>query len=471
MKIKNILLIFVILLMIIPLVNAASIDDASCAVYFTGIGCPHCAKVDPVLFEETLPQHNLVIIEYEVYQKKVNAPLIYTYNENYETALGIPQIITNANLYYAGDKSIIEQIDNYEKSSAFSDNTCTLPNSTVELNDLDFNELQGQPTLWYQNKVLIKTSNNITSSDTLKQLLNSELNEATIDSILNIDYDFIEAEEIQLSGTSMEFDNALQLKGWILQWKDIDKITPTGEKDNNENVQSITQQVTLWEVVSLALVDAVNPCALAVLTMILLSIITYNPNKKKTILYSGLAFVAAVIIMYLIYGIVIIKFFQLIQAITSVRLILYKVLGVVAIGLGLLQIKDFITYKAGSFATEMPLSFRPKIKRLISKVTSPKGAFVIGLFVTLFLLPCTIGPYVIMGGILSAFAILKTLPLLLLYNLIFVLPMLAITLFVYFGVSKIDDISAWKDKNTKILHLVAGTIIFLLGIAMLFGFV
>ncbi len=457
--------------MIIPLVNAASIDDASCAVYFTGIGCPHCAKVDPVLFEETLPQHNLVIIEYEVYQKKVNAPLIYTYNENYETALGIPQIITNANLYYAGDKSIIEQIDNYEKSSAFSDNTCTLPNSTVELNDLDFNELQGQPTLWYQNKVLIKTSNNITSSDTLKQLLNSELNEATIDSILNIDYDFIEAEEIQLSGTSMEFDNALQLKGWILQWKDIDKITPTGEKDNNENVQSITQQVTLWEVVSLALVDAVNPCALAVLTMILLSIITYNPNKKKTILYSGLAFVAAVIIMYLIYGIVIIKFFQLIQAITSVRLILYKVLGVVAIGLGLLQIKDFITYKAGSFATEMPLSFRPKIKRLISKVTSPKGAFVIGLFVTLFLLPCTIGPYVIMGGILSAFAILKTLPLLLLYNLIFVLPMLAITLFVYFGVSKIDDISAWKDKNTKILHLVAGTIIFLLGIAMLFGFV
>lgn len=471
MKIKNIFLILVILLLIVPIVSATSIDDASCAIYFTGIGCPYCANVDPVLFKDILPHHNVVIIEYEIYQKKINAPLLYSYNENHGTALGIPQLITNAQLYYAGDKKIIEECDKCDETLAFSDNICTLPNSTIELNELDFNELQGQPVIWYDNKVLIKKSDSDVSTETLRALLDSELDEATIDSILDIEYEFIEAEDVPLSGTSISFDNALQLDGWILQWKDIDKITPTGEKDSKENIESITQKVTLWKVISLALVDAVNPCALAVLTMILLSIITYNPNKKKTILYSGLAFVAAVIIMYLIYGIVIIKFFQLIQAITSVRLILYKVLGVVAIGLGLLQIKDFITYKAGSFATEMPLSLRPKVKKLISRVTSPKGAFIVGLFVTLFLLPCTIGPYVIMGGILSAFAILKTLPLLLFYNLIFVLPMLVITIVVYFGVGKIDDVSAWKDKNTKILHLVAGIIIFLLGIAMLFGLI
>jgi len=76
-----------------------------------------------------------------------------------------------------------------------------------------------------------------------------------------------------------------------------------------------------------------------------------------------------------------------------------------------------------------------------------------------------------MGGILSAFAILKTLPLLLLYNLIFVLPMIIITIIVYFSIGKIDDVSAWKDKNVKILHLISGTIIFLLGVAMLLGLV
>ncbi len=471
MKIKNILLIAVVILLIVPLVNAISIDDAACGVYFTGIGCPHCAKADPVLFEDTLPHHNIVIIEYEIYQKKINAPLLYSYNENYGTALGIPQLITNANLYYAGDGDILKQCDNCDETLAFSDNICTLPNSTISLNELDFNDIQGQPVIWYTNKVLIKGSDSDVSSDVLKELLDANLNEETIASILDIDYEFIEVENIPLSGTSIKFENALQIDGWILQWRDTDKIAPTGEKEDTGDVESITNKVTLWKVISLALVDAVNPCALAVLTMILLSIITYNPNKKKTILLSGLSFVAAVIVMYLIYGIIIIKFFQLIQAITSVRLILYKVLGIIAIILGALQIKDFITYKAGNFGTEMPISLRPKVKKLISKVTSPKGAFFVGLFVTLFLLPCTIGPYVIMGGILSAFAILKTLPLLLLYNLIFVLPMVVITVIVYFSIGKIDDVSAWKDKNIKILHLISGTIILLLGVAMLLGLV
>jgi cytochrome c biogenesis protein CcdA len=119
----------------------------------------------------------------------------------------------------------------------------------------------------------------------------------------------------------------------------------------------------------------------------------------------------------------------------------------------------------------MPLSLRPKVKKIISGITSLKGAFFVGLFVTLFLLPCTIGPYVIAGGILSNFEILKTLPWIFLYNLIFVLPMVAITLFVYFGMAKVKDISSWKDRNIRYLHLIAGLIIFGLGVAMILGFV
>ena len=35
----------------------------------------------------------------------------------------------------------------------------------------------------------------------------------------------------------------------------------------------------------------------------------------------------------------------------------------------------------------MPLKLRPRMKSIVKRITSPKGAFVIGLFVTLFLLP------------------------------------------------------------------------------------
>ncbi|MBN1325165.1 MAG: hypothetical protein JW974_03015 [Alphaproteobacteria bacterium] len=230
-------------------------------------------------------------------------------------------------------------------------------------------------------------------------------------------------------------------------------------------------EINLAKVISLALVDAINPCALAVLAMMLISIITYNPKNRKNIILAGLAFTCSVFLMYLFYGLVIIKSFQLVQAITGIRLILYKILGFVAVFIGILQIKDFISYKAGSFGTEMPLSLRPKLKKVIENITSPLGAFSVGTFVTLFLLPCTIGPYIILGGILSAMDIIKVLPTLLLYNFIFVTPMLIITFLVYYGISKVEDVSSWKDKNIKKLHLISGLIIFSLGIAMFMGWI
>jgi hypothetical protein len=49
--------------------------------------------------------------------------------------------------------------------------------------------------------------------------------------------------------------------------------------------------------------------------------------------------------------------------------------------------------------------------------------------------------------------------------------MLVITFFVYKGIAKVEDVSGWKEKNIKYLHLIAGIIMFLLGLAMFFGWV
>lgn len=455
----------------------ALMEETGCGVYFTGIGCPHCAKADPILLEDTVPYQEVLVIEYEIYQKDVNAGLLYDYNTNYGTRLGVPQLISNQNTYYTGDKQINDVCDECSDVVSLADNLCVLQNKTISLSELDFNSLPGKPVIWYDNKVLIRTNiSNSYDSNILKQLLVADLNKLQIKNITSEEnLTFLTPQPVPLSGSKVEFDNAVELNGWILQWKNSDEIINNTQESNNtinnNQEDSMVRNIGLWKVISLAAVDAINPCALAVLSMMLIAIVTYNPKNKKKLLLSGLAFAASVFIMYLFYGLVIIKFFQLVQAITSIRLVLYKILGAVAIILGILEIKDFISYKAGSFGTEMPLSLRPKVKKLISKVTSPKGAFVVGLFVTLFLLPCTIGPYVIMGGILSAFEILKTMPLLLLYNFIFVLPMIIITFVVYNGVKRVEDVSAWKDKNIKLLHLVAGIIIFLLGLGMLLGLV
>lgn len=230
--------------------------------------------------------------------------------------------------------------------------------------------------------------------------------------------------------------------------------------------------LTLGKITALAAADAVNPCALAVLTLVLIAVLTANPQNRKKVLLAGFSFTLSVYVIYLIYGLILIQFFKtFINAVDSIKIYLYYGLGGLAILIGLLNLKDAIRYKPGSFATEMPLFLRPRMKKLIAKVTSPTAAFIIGIFVTLFLLPCTIGPYIIASGILSALDILKTLPWLLYYNLIFVLPMIAITLIVYIGFTTVENVSGWKERNIKILHMIAGLLLILIGLLMVLGIV
>lgn len=220
----------------------------------------------------------------------------------------------------------------------------------------------------------------------------------------------------------------------------------------------------------LALADSVNPCALAVLAMVLMAILIQNPEKRKRVLFGGLAFVSAVYLGYLFYGVVIIQFFRAFAEVLRENSgIVFSGLAVLAMILGALNIKDFFMYKKGGFATEMPIWMRPKVKKIIERITSPKGAFVIGFFVTLFLLPCTIGPYIIASGLLSQLGTLKAMPWLLYYNLIFILPMLVIVSLIYYGFTRVQEVSGWKDRNIKILHLIAGILLFIVGFALLTG--
>jgi cytochrome c biogenesis protein CcdA len=229
---------------------------------------------------------------------------------------------------------------------------------------------------------------------------------------------------------------------------------------------------TILKLTALALADSVNPCAIAVLAMILMTILIQNPGKKIKVLYSGLAFVVAIYISYLFYGIIIIQFFKIFAEFLRTNAVyVFKGLAILAILVGMLNVKDFLFYKKGSFATEMPLFLRPKLKKIINKITSPTGAFVVGFLVTLFLLPCTMGPYIVASGLLSEIGFLASLPWLLYYNIIFVLPMIIITLLIYFGFTKIEEVSGWKDRNIKILHLIAGILLILVGLAILFSWI
>jgi len=483
-KTKLFLLLFILFLAFSLSPVKAQENLFNCVTYFTGVGCSHCAKADPIILKKSLKEDSdLVVIEYEIYQQPENAVFNYEASQNYDSSWGIPRLVFSKENVIAGDRPIM---NNFEPALKFLiNNECPLINGQkISFEELNINSLPGKPKIWYKNRILIKTGEGVDGEMAKKLLISSGFEDLLKENNLLE----ISPKVVSLSGGKREFDKAVELSGWIFQWEqDINNISGINETKNEdilpdngedkkrlpleERLEQEQTKLTLTKVLSLAAVDAVNPCALAVLILMLIAILTYNPRDKTKILLAGFAFCFSVFVMYLFYGLVIIKFLQLIQALTIVRLWLYKILGGLAIILGLLNIRDFFKYKPGRIGTEMPIFLRPKVKKIISGVTSPRGAFVTGLFVTVFLLPCTVGPYVICGGILCTLGLIKALPWLLIYNLVFIIPMLVITGIIYAGVAKVEDVSGWKDKNIKYLHLVAGIIITLLGLAMIFGWV
>ncbi len=460
--IKKFLILIFLALIILP--GFAFASDNICVTYFSGIGCPHCAKVDPHILGNWLTAYpNLVVIDYEIVQQNQNAYLLDKYNEKYHSGFNYPVLVISESKVMIGDSPILAEAPLFLNSS--SGNPCPLASGPESFNETRLSELPGYPKIWSGNKVLIKNGAGGNSS-----LMKKLLSDCDIASALNgTNYQTILPEPVAISGGSISFEHAVSLGSWIFQWNG----TGAGEGNGTgscDDIKPEKDQLTWAKILALAFFDSINPCELAVLMLVLISVLTYNPNKKN-MLYTGLAFVLAIFIIYLIYGLFIIKFFQVVSVLTSVRLILYKALAVVAIIIGLLSIKDYIWYKPGGWLTEMPVSLRPKAKMLIESITSPKGAMLLGAFVTLFLLPCTAGPYIIAGGLLSPLEILATLPYLLVYNIIFIIPMLVIVFAAYFGFAKPNQALEWKKRNVRRLHLISGLIILALGIVMWLGWV
>jgi cytochrome c biogenesis protein CcdA len=216
---------------------------------------------------------------------------------------------------------------------------------------------------------------------------------------------------------------------------------------------------TFLVITSAALVDSINPCAIAVLLILLTALLAQN-NKKK-VLKLGLVFTLSIFIAYFLLGIGLLGVVNL----TGLAGPFHKVIGFLAVIIGLLNIKDFFKYGAGGFVMEIPRSWRPKLKSLLNSVTSVPAVFAIGFVVTLFELPCTGGPYLFVLGLLSQnINWYQIIPILVFYNLVFILPLVIITFLIYFGYSTAEKADKWKDKNIKYLHLIAGVIMVALGI-------
>jgi len=293
-------------------------------------------------------------------------------------------------------------------------------------------EVGGVPTLIIKDKIIVGFS------DSISELIEQEIKKCY--------------EEICMAGS----ENTTQIIG---------SSSPAEDPRTSE----FKNRLTIPAVVSAAFIDSINPCEFAILILLLTTIL--STGSKKRAFLAGLAFSVAIYLSYFLMGL---GLYSAVK-VAGINRIFYIVVSAIAILVGLFNLKDYFFYGKW-FVTEVPLSWRPEMKRLIKSITSIPGAFLMGFVISLFLLPCTSGPYIVILGLLAEAATKSyAIMLLLLYNLVFIVPMLAITFIVSFGFASTEKLEIWRIRNLRKFHLIAGIMMLLIGIgmiiAMIFGWI
>src|SRR3989344_7506410 len=104
----------------------------------------------------------------------------------------------------------------------------------------------------------------------------------------------------------------------------------------------MVEQLTLGIIIVAALADSINPCVFGVLIFLLAYMTAIFKNKLK-MLAAGLIYISSVYVTYLLIGLGI---FTLTYS-SGLSIYFYWLAALIAIGAGLLEIKDFFWYGKG----------------------------------------------------------------------------------------------------------------------------
>lgn len=234
------------------------------------------------------------------------------------------------------------------------------------------------------------------------------------------------------------------------------------------------EALTLPIVIVAGLVDGINPCAIGLIILLLGYLIIFvhpeekNGDKKnKEILKIGGIYILTVFLTYLLVGIFFYKFIDVLVTMPyfgDVSLYLKYVLAFIIILAGLINIKDYWRHGKG-FSLEVSQKRRFLLTKFVEKATI-FSTIILGVLVTLFEMPCSLPLYVGSVSIMhDNLGLLKIIFYLLLYNLLFVLPLVLIWLLVLRG-ERIAVLKEWQESRLKTLKLIMGVALVIMGVIL-----
>ncbi len=216
----------------------------------------------------------------------------------------------------------------------------------------------------------------------------------------------------------------------------------------------------------IGLLDGVNPCAMWVL-MFLLTLLVNAGSRRKLIMVGG-TFVTASAIVYFLFMTAWLNIFMFL----GIKEYVTIGLGLVAVFMGLVNMKEFFFFKKG-LSLMIPEKAKPKLFDKMRRVMNEQnvwlafaGTVALAFFVNLIELACTVGFPAIYTRVLSIQHIgtITKYFYMALYNIYYVIPLAAIVLLFVFTMGKYR----FQEKHAKVLKLVSGALMLALGLILVF---
>ncbi len=216
--------------------------------------------------------------------------------------------------------------------------------------------------------------------------------------------------------------------------------------------------------ITLGFADGIlNPCTISVILFLITYLISLGANRKR-LLKSGLSFVFGVALTYLIFMLALLKVLNI--ALSHYGGIAFTILGIIAIVLGLIEIKDFFWYGKG-VSLKIPEFVKPKLQELTEKATI-FSSFLLGIVSSLAEIPCAgFFPFAYTTLVTSATEnIASQILYVLWYIIFFATPLSMIVVAVYVGLSY-KSLEQYYEKGRRWMRLIAGLLMIMLGILFL----
>lgn len=176
------------------------------------------------------------------------------------------------------------------------------------------------------------------------------------------------------------------------------------------------------------------------------------------ILFLGSVYILAVLTVYLLAGLGLLLFLSKIPLFITEYIAIS--VGLIIIAAGLIEVKDFFWYGKG-FSLSIPPVFARKLHNY-SSTTTVWGIMFLGAFVSAVELPCTGAPYLAIIMMLSQYFDFTAFLMLVLYNIIFVSPLIVILVLVAGG-KRLYTIKKWKQSKRHYMRLAVGLLLIAMG--------